>query len=80
MSCKRVNKAILYLGEYWTFLFLRDSRIGDECDPVKQMEHEAVELSNAAFMTEQILENDSPDAQICKESMRSGELKCFETP
>lgn len=41
---------------------------------------EAIELRNVARMTEQILGNDSPDVQICKESMRGGELKCFKTP
>lgn len=40
----------------------------------------AIELRNVAGMTEQILENDSPDAQICRESMRDGKLKCFKIP
>lgn len=36
-------------------------------------------LSNVAVMTQQILDSDSPDAQVFKGSVGNGELKCLKS-
>lgn len=50
---------------------------GDESDSVTQMKNKKdVELSDAAVMTDRILQETTPPMQIfCKESRRNGELR-----